>query len=64
MLQDASGTYGPYLIIGMLSVNFKWLESYGDPRDLNLGGIGSINLQQLFGNVAANDEFESCMNNI
>ena len=62
-LQDVSGTYGPYLIIEQEVREFQ-MESYGDPRDLNLGGIGSINLQQLFGNVAANDEFESCMNNI
>lgn len=63
MLQDTSGTYGPNLIIEQEVREFQ-VESYGDPRDIDIGGIGGINLQQLFGNVAANDEFESCMNNI
>ena len=62
-LQDTSGNYGPKLIIEQEVREFM-MESYGDPRDVDLGGIGSINIQQLFGNVAANDEFESCMNNI
>lgn len=66
MLQDTSGTYGPNLIIEQEVREFQ-MESYGDPRDIDMGGIGGIggiNLQQLFGNVAANDEFENCMNNI
>ena len=63
MLQDVSGTYGPNLIIEQEVREFQ-MESYGDPRDIDIDGIGGINLQQLFGNVAANDEFESCMNNI
>ena len=63
MLQDPNGNYTPDLIIEQEVREFQ-IESYGDPRDIDIGGLGGIDFKSLFGNVAANEEFESCMNNV
>lgn len=63
MLQDTNGNYTPDLIIEQEVREFQ-SDSYGDPRDVDIGGLGGIDFKSLFGDVAANEEFESCMNNV